>query len=284
MEASRGVKHSAHPNRLKPDHLPGLPQDSVGAETDMDSNPLLLRLLDFEAGSWQLMPIFEGDHMNLGHAQADRSPGHIEGRMQDLPIPHRILGPFPHRLARAGDEGAQLLRGEASEVGLGELGPERGARRIDRHVPASYDDHLVAQVDAVALIHIEKEVDRFEHPVQVRALDGKVATLAQARPEEHGVKLAPEIRQAHLFSNGRVQAELNAKFKDGPNLPIEELPGEPVEGNALAEHASRFRRGFEHGYRMTQQSQVVGRRQTGRSCPDDGDTTEAPAGLGGEPL
>ena len=54
------------------------------------------------------------------------------------------------------------------------------------------------------------------------------------------------------------------------DLLVEDIFGEPVSGNPVAEHSAQLGKGFEEGHPVTHGGQMIGAGKAGRSGPDDG--------------
>ena len=74
--------------------------------------------------------------------------------------------------------------------------PQRGARRVEGHEAAADDDHVAAQVHAVALVDVQQVVDGLDDPVELDAGHVELAALGDADREEDGLEaLPPSARQ-----------------------------------------------------------------------------------------
>src|SRR6266566_4890531 len=93
----------------------------------------------------------------------------------------------------------------------------------------------------------------------------------QAKREEHGfVALAPEILHGKILTEPRIQAKFRAKIENFTNLGLQNVAWQAIFWNAEMHHSTGHRRGFENGYGITEERQIVRRRHPGRARADNG--------------
>lgn len=178
------------------------------------------------------------------------------------PLGHRFLDLFAAR--------GHLLLGAAVEDGdLPGARPQRGPGRVDGGVAPADHRHLRAESRRLPPLHVPQHADAVEHP---RApLAGDAERLVPVRPDrdEDGVEAAPELLRA---AHARAGLDRDAQPPYPRDLPVEDLRGEPVLRDAVAEHAARLLQRLEDGDVVPAElAQVVGGRETGRPRPHDGD-------------
>ena len=169
----RPCSSNTRPQRISsmPVARPFSPTMRFGPQPGMKSMPSsprdlhLLATLDGAHGG-HLFELFQADHRHVQGAAPARLTRRIEGD------PH--LG---------SDDAAELLGGAFRAA---EQHPHRGTRRVERHQAAPDHHHAPADLDPVATVDIEQEIDRLDHAVEVVPLDGQVTAAAGADAEEDG--------------------------------------------------------------------------------------------------
>ena len=73
----------------------------------------------------------------------------------------------------------------------------------------------------------------------------------------------------------RIAADLDADVLDGLDFRRQNVARQPIGGDAAAQHAARFGRGFEDRHGVAVQAQKPGGRQSGRTGTDHGDFLSA---------
>ncbi len=119
--------------------------------------------------------------------------------------------------------------------------PERRARAVDGGVPAADDGHRAADVHRPAQAELLEELDPREHAGRVLVLDAH--QRAAPRPDAQEDRVVALLLQAR---DGEVAAEDGVGLKPGPeaedlrDLEVEDVLGQAVLGDAVAQHASRL--------------------------------------------
>ncbi len=121
-----------------------------------DLDALSLGLGDLLRIGGDLLGGLEGDDGHVQHAGPDRGTGDVERGGHAAPGVVRRAG----LRRRGGRLGALRIAG---------LGAQRGAGRIEGHVPAADDDDALAEVDAVAPVDVEEELDGAQDAVELVA-------------------------------------------------------------------------------------------------------------------
>jgi hypothetical protein len=170
---------------------------------------------------------------------------------------------------RAGD----VQGGDDVDLGVDDLrrrhGPQRGPGDVDGHVAAPDHDHPLTQVQPVAQVRVEQEVDAVDHSVQVFPRQVELSTLVRADGQERGTEaLAAKIAEREVATQPLMDPQLDAQAENRADFQIDQLPREPVLGDAETQHAPRHGLGFEDRDGVSVQRQVVRRGEAGRAGPD----------------
>ena len=80
-----------------------------------------------------------------------------------------------------------------------------------------------------------------------------------------GLQLLP----FHIFAHAAVGPGFHAQGQDQVDLLVQDIFGQPVGGNPVAQHSSQPGKGLEEGDPVTQRGQVIGAGKAGRAGPDD---------------
>ncbi len=165
--------------------------------------------------------------------------------------------------------------GPGSPVGDGHLPaaqPQGRAGRVDGHVAAAHHHHLVARLAAVAQGGAAQQLDGVQGAVIVLAGDVELVGLVGADGEEEGLEaLFFEVRQGHVLAEAGVEAEFHAQVFQHAHFPVDDLPGQPVAGNAHHDHAARGGQGLQHPNLVALESQIVGAGHAAGAGPDHAD-------------
>ena len=151
--------------------------------------------------------------------------------------------------------------------------PEGGARRVHRRVSAADDGGPLANANRLAQVHASQEVERVHHAAALAPLDVEPEVLVGAAGDEgSGVALAAEAVQRHVAPDPAVQPHLDAVVQQLVDLEVQHVSGEPVLGNAQAQHPAQEGHRLEDRHPVSRLAQVVGSREAGRAAPDDRDS------------
>ena len=143
------------------------------------------------------------------------------------------------------------------------------ARHIHRHVTATNDQHLLAQVQVVAAqVDVDQEIHRPQHPIELLAFDIQVAALIGADGDKNGVEIPPQVLQAKVGAQNLVEFQLGSQGEDGLYFQLDQLARQAIFGNPQAQHPTRHRSSLEDGHSMAQQRQVVSTGEARRASPN----------------
>ncbi len=174
-----------------------------------------------------------------------------------------------HLLARAAVEAGDLLGASTDGRPAGVHGGE----------PAADDRHLLAAGDGAVALEIAEEVDGRDDAVGVLALAAHGVGVEGAQGEEHGVVLGAQVVQPDVDAETHAGLQLDAHAPQDGELLVDDVAGQAVAGDAVAEHAPGMWHGLEDLDGVPFEARVEGGGEAGRPAADDGDAF-AGRGLG----
>ncbi|OPZ46231.1 MAG: hypothetical protein BWY94_00791 [Actinobacteria bacterium ADurb.BinA094] len=174
-----------------------------------------------------------------------------------------------HLLARATVEAGDLFGAEAHGGAAGVHGGEAAAD----------DGDLLAGVHRAVALEVPEVVDRGDHTGSVLTGDVHEVRVEGAEGEEDGVVLGLELLELEVDAQPHTGLELHAHPPEDVDLLLEDVAGQAVAGDAVAEHAARLGLRLEDLDGVALQARVEGGGEAGRPGPDDGDPL-ARVGLG----
>ena len=221
-------------------------------------------------------------------AVLDQHPRRTPGRDQ--------LDPFGLGLLQFPAEGGHLVpRLEAGHGDALGAGTQRGQGHVDGHVAAAHDDDPVAYRHVLAVTDVGQELHAPQHVGVLGVLELDLAAHLRAHAQEdgvvavglerldgHGTRDAGPSRPRHPAPERDAGLDLDPQRRDGADLLVEHRVGQPVGGDAVAQHAARLGPGLEDGHGVALLAQVEGRGQPGRTRPDDGHPAAGVGRLGGD--
>ena len=263
IEAMAGIEDRQAADGLDTRDLAVAAYKSLGTQRGMDLEALALAFFNLFLERRHLLARFQADQIDFASAQAQRGAGNIRQFL------HGDLQ-FAGRQAVGQQRGAQSFERQAL------LLANRGARHVDGYVPAADDHYFLADAEAVTQVHVQQEVNSFDHAIQIVAGQWKIAAAVQAHcQKERLITLGAELCQRNVLAQTRIQAEFHPQFEDFTHLGIQYIAWQPVLGNAEGQHAPGGGSGLEDGGTVSRQRQVVGRGQSRRSGPDYSDPLRA---------
>ncbi len=163
-------------------------------------------------------------------------------------------------------------RSPVQERDLAGAQPQRGARAVDSGVSATHDHHPAAHLDPPPQPHVLEELDALQHARDVLVLDAERGAVPGAqRQEDRVLALVSQGGDGEVPAEVHVGRELHPEVEDLRDLRVEDLLGEAVLGDAVAEHATRLGLGLQDLHRVALFGQVVRTGETTGTCADDGD-------------
>ncbi len=216
-----------------------------------ETNALAHRLFDLEAGGGHLLGALQRHHGDLLGSGTHRRTGHVHG-LGDLQLPGGKV-----------DSG-----GWAVPVGGG---PQGGPGSVHGDV-ASTDHHdLLSHLSLVALVDVDQELDRLEHPVRLVTRDVEPAPQGGPEGQHHAVMALAEFFEGDIPAEAGVHLHLDAEGEDRIDLRLNQGPVEAVLGDAEDHHPAEDPGGLVDRHLIAPQPQVVSGGQAGRSAADDPD-------------
>ncbi len=146
------------------------------------------------------------------------------------------------------------------------------AGRIHGGETAADDRHAVADVGRIAQGYFPQEIDHGDDAGGVFSLDAHGHALVGADAQVDGVKaVCEQPLDGHVGAERLVGLKLHAHVPERLHLGIEHALGQPVFGDAVAQHAAGMGQGFKDRHRMSLEGQVVSIGQAGGAAADDRD-------------
>ena len=108
--------------------------------------------------------------------------------------------------------------------------PQRGARRVERDVPATHDDDPLTQVDVEPLVHVEQVLDGTQHAVEVVAREVEVAGASGADGEEDRVVTLEQLREGGVAPDREPGVRRDPELEDRGDLPFDQARGRRYSG------------------------------------------------------
>ena len=150
-------------------------------------------------------------------------------------------------------------------------GTQCSASRVEGHVATADHHHPLAEVDPVAEVHIQQELDGFEDTVEVVARDVEIPPASSAHADEHRGVPFEQLGERHIRADPTFNLDIYAEFQDRPDFTLDELTRQPVFGDPEHHHAPEPRLTFIDGDRMAGQAEIVGGGKTTWATTDDAD-------------
>ncbi len=169
--------------------------------------------------------------------------------------------------------GRHLLLGAAVDHG-DPFGTQSFGRagRIDGHVAATHHGHLSARPLPVALAGLPKKGDGVDYATG-GVLTGNVhrhGTVGADGQENGPVSLIGQVRKVEIRAQAHAGAGVDTMAQQVADLPVQNVRGQAVVGDAHAKHAAEGRQGLENGDLVALQAKVIGHGQPGGTGADHG--------------
>ena len=202
------------------------------------------------------------------------------GRGQEQVFDPFLLGPEDLL-----DVGGHLVLGPAVHEGHVRAEAEAGPGRVDGGVAAAHDHDLAAHARVHPQTDLGQEFGAGGYALGVLVLDAQVEVHPRAYAEEYGLEpfLVQRV-EGEVLAEELLVAHVDAEVENALDLPVEDLLGQPVFGNAVAQLAAELGHGFEDGRAVAQAAQEEGCGQPGGSAADHGHLAAGVRGAGdGQP-
>ena len=146
------------------------------------------------------------------------------------------------------------------------------ASGVHRDVAAADDAHVHSlPVGKLARCHLAQHLDRRYDACGVFALDADALVAVRADRDVQRIVIASHVLDRQVDAHVDAVDDFHARRLDRRDFGIEDVFGETVVGNAVAQHAARLLEAFEHRDVVAETRQVVGRRKAGRARTRHGD-------------
>ena len=156
------------------------------------------------------------------------------------------------------------------------------AGHVHGHVAAADDHHpLAGKVRHVAVTDAPQQLHRGHHAMAVLALDAGLLVGVGADGQVQAIVFLLHLVQRHIRAHVDLRADFNAQGQNGGDLPVQELPGEAVVWDAVAQHAAQGLSLFIDGDAVAHEGQVIGGGEAAGAAADDGHLLPRGRGAGG---
>jgi len=145
----------------------------------------------------------------------------------------------------------------------------RIARRIDRRIASTDDEHPGTNANWFAQIDLSKKGDTVIDALAVFAGDAEVLWFVCADSQEHGAETF--VKQLVDVADRVKHAQVNAKGKDVVDLALQHLMREAIGWDADAHHTARDSKGLKDSDAIVQARQKVRRCQPRRAASHNRD-------------
>ena len=136
-----------------------------------------------------------------------------------------------------------------------------GAAGVEGDVAAADDDHVLAHVDGLAERRRLEQADGVEDALGVGARDGQRAAALKADGEVDGlVAVGQQAVDGEVGARGLAALQLDAECEHPVDVLLQGGLGQPVLGDAEAQHAARLRLGLEDVRLVAERARGRGRR------------------------
>ena len=139
----------------------------------------------------------------------------------------------------------------------------RGPGAINGRIAASDHRHLLADFYFFTKVDAPEETYPFHHTRKVLPLDTKAHAAMGAYGNEDCLVAISDLGERDISAYLYPGLYLHAQLLYVAYLLPEDLFGKTVFGNAVPQHASRFRQGLEDRDRITEPGQMIGSAQAG---------------------
>ena len=123
-----------------------------------------------------------------------------------------------------------------------------GTRHVHGHVAAADHNHLLADGELVAQIHVEQKIDALVDAIQINARNGEIAAAVRAHGDQHGVEaLVAQVGNREVASGRVIELKRDvAGLENFSHLRFHHVARQAVFGNAEVKHSAGHRRGFKN--------------------------------------
>src|SRR5208283_3566277 len=161
-----------------------------------------------------------------------------------------------------------LFRPAVEYVDLFETFAPTNPRGVHCDVSAADYYDLALGGPLLSRVHFAQEIDPVDDAFHIFALDLELHSLMCADADKYGIEIVHDLFKRDLFADPRVAAQFNPVRKDPVYLVHKRGSREPVLGDAVSKHATRFRQGFKNDGMVPLPGKETGAGKAGRSRAD----------------
>src|SRR5579863_3936252 len=145
----------------------------------------------------------------------------------------------------------------------------RGAGDIDRNVPASDNNHALAELDLETKIDVDQKVDAVIDAGQMGAGNVEFAPLIESRGQQYGVEFLTQRLECNVAPNRHTRVERDTERQNVVDFHLDDFPRKPKLRNTEIEHSSWNGSRFEDLDGVTEQRQIVRAGQAANTGADN---------------
>ena len=194
------------------------------------------------------------------------------------------LAALSHGLFDLLGQGGHILHPAAIDTGDA-LRPQAqgGTGGVHRHVAAAHHADLFAgEVGGLALADAAEQLHGADHVLGGLALQAQLLVVVGADGDVNRVKAALDVRHGQVFADGHAGVDGDAGRQDIVDVPVQNVLGQAIVGDAIAQHTAQLGPLLVHGDFMAHQGQVIGGSQAAGAAADDGHRLARLRGLFGD--
>ena len=146
---------------------------------------------------------------------------------------------------------------------------DRGSAGIHRRVSASDDGNLFTEVNRFVPYHFAQEINSSDDAFRVFTRTSDAGGHPRADSEQHRVKISAHCLKRDILADLGVRYDFNAHGADQLDFAVQNLLGESVFRNSVAEHSSQLGHRVEDRDLVTHLAQEIRGRKSHRTSADD---------------
>ena len=158
------------------------------------------------------------------------------------------------------------LRGHGCRIADQSFGNARG---VDGGVATTDDHHVGADVDLLARVGVVEELGPGPEAGAFLTRDAHGLALVGADGNIDRVVVFLDVVVGDIFTDLAVALEFDPEIDDALDLGVDDLARQPVNRNAVAEHATGFRQALKDRDLVAPARELIGARHSRGTCTDD---------------
>jgi hypothetical protein len=119
------------------------------------------------------------------------------------------------------------------------------------------------------LVHVQQDLNSFEHTIKVVARDVEAPTACRSNAHEDCFVLRKEFVEADVATDATVQSNVDSEVDHRVDLALDQRTRQAVLGNAKHHHSTKPRFGFVDGDCMTGEPEIMRCGEAARASTDD---------------